>query len=198
MKPEERRAAIVDAAAACFAERGYHATQVSDIIARASIARGTFYLYFKSKHELFSCILDEFIEHLHGQIKHIILGADESPALQLRRNVARVVDAILDRPAVGKIIFNEAVGLDAQTDERLRDFYRRVIDLIASSLKRGVALGLVRTVDPQLAACAVMGALREALVQSTLFKTVRIGRNALIEGLIDIMIGGLGGRPVLM
>lgn len=198
MKPEERRAIIVEAAASCFAERGYHATQVSDIIDRAGIARGTFYLYFKSKHDLFSFILDDFIRHLHGQIKNIELGAAESPSVQLRRNVERVVDAILDRPALGKIIFNEAVGLDAETDGQLREFSGKLIDLIASSIRRGVSIGLVRRVDPQLAACAVLGSLREALVQSTVFRTIRIGRDALIEGLIDILIGGLGGKPVLM
>lgn len=197
MKPEKRKGEIAAAAAACFAESGYHATQVSDIIAAAGVARGTFYLYFKSKHEIFNTILDEFIATLQDQIKTIELGSDRSPADQMRANVERVIDLVLGRPEIGRILFSEAVGLDRVVDDRLREFYARLLDMIERSIGRGIGLGLVRRVEPRVAACIVLGGFKEILVQCSILKTAKVGRKAMVDNLIDVLLGGLSGKPVL-
>lgn len=197
MKPEARKAEIVDAAIRCFASKGYHATQISDIIARAGVARGTFYLYFKSKHEIFQFILNDFTKRIDEQIKVIELGAKESPAAQMRGNVERIIDVIFARPEIGRIIFNEAVGLDKVIDRRLQAFYRKLIEMIASSLKRGMGLGIVRDVDAEVAASIIMGAFREVIVQIAVFKNIRADRKLIADNLIDVIIGGLGSQPMI-
>jgi AcrR family transcriptional regulator len=53
------RQAILDAARQVFAELGYGATTVRDIIRRTDLASGTFYNYFKSKEEVFQALMDE-------------------------------------------------------------------------------------------------------------------------------------------
>jgi AcrR family transcriptional regulator len=55
----ENRQAILEAARRVFAERGYGATTVRDIIRATPLASGTFYNYFKSKEEVFQAIQDE-------------------------------------------------------------------------------------------------------------------------------------------
>ena len=52
----ERRRQILDAALRLFAARGYPATGISDIVEAASVARGTFYLYFPSKRAVFDAL----------------------------------------------------------------------------------------------------------------------------------------------
>ena len=194
MNPTERKSQIVGAAVKCFSKRGYHATSISHIIDEAGIARGTFYLYFKSKHEIFQFILDDFIEHMGSQIKMIDVSGAESPAIQMRRNVERVIDAILNRPEVGQILFNEAVGLDDETQERLRAFYEKLLSIIQSSIRRGMSFGIVRDVDPSVASCIALGGIRELLTQNAIFKNARIDRDAMIDGLIDVLFGGLGPK----
>lgn len=61
---ESRRAELLDAAAGVFARKGYRASSIEDIIERAGIARGTFYLYFESKLEIFLAIMDESVKGL--------------------------------------------------------------------------------------------------------------------------------------
>lgn len=192
MNPENRKRQIVDAATECFAARGYHATSISDIIDGADIARGTFYLYFKSKHEIFQHILDDFIAHLGDQIKMIDMSGTTKPAVQMRKNVERVVDAIFMRPELGKILFNEAVGLDESTQERLGTFYSRLLSIIQSSIRRGISFGLVRDVDPRVASCIALGGVRELMTQIHIFQNARIGRDAIVDGLIDVLFGGIG------
>jgi len=53
------RLAIIDAARRVFAELGYGATTVRDIIRATDLASGTFYNYFKSKEEVFQALQDE-------------------------------------------------------------------------------------------------------------------------------------------
>lgn len=53
------RQAIIDAAREVFAELGYGATTVRDIIRATALASGTFYNYFKSKEEVFQALQDE-------------------------------------------------------------------------------------------------------------------------------------------
>jgi len=53
MERQERRAQVLRHAKRIFARKGYHRTNIADIIARARIARGTFYLYFQNKRDIF-------------------------------------------------------------------------------------------------------------------------------------------------
>ena len=50
----ERKQQLVEAAEALFTERGYSATRISDICARAGVAKGLFYWYFPTKESLFA------------------------------------------------------------------------------------------------------------------------------------------------
>jgi len=196
MKAARRREALLGAATERFAARGYHATGVSDIIAEAGVARGTFYLYFKSKHQIFCEILDSFLGHLDCQIKTIELESDRSPAAQMRSNVEGLVDAMLKRPGPAKIVFNEAVGLNPEIDEKLRAFYAKLIQRISASLRKGMRLGLVRDTDPTVASCIIVGAFRELMVQKIVFRKKGLSRKSIVSGLMDTILGGLGGRPI--
>ena len=69
-----RRAAVLEAARTRFADEGYHATSIDDIIETAGIARGTFYLYFESKRAIFDELLDELFTTLASTVKRIEVG----------------------------------------------------------------------------------------------------------------------------
>jgi AcrR family transcriptional regulator len=56
---KDNRAAIMEAARRVFAELGYGATTVRDIIRATDLASGTFYNYFKSKEEVFQALNDD-------------------------------------------------------------------------------------------------------------------------------------------
>jgi AcrR family transcriptional regulator len=65
----ENRAAILDAARQVFAELGYGATTVRDIIRATKLASGTFYNYFKSKEEVFQAINDETAVRIRPRLR---------------------------------------------------------------------------------------------------------------------------------
>lgn len=191
MKATDRKNTILRAATDCFAYKGYHNTSISDIIDKTGIARGTFYLYFKSKQDVFTEIIDTFISHLSDQIKTIDVEGNISVADQLKANVERVVDTILEKPAPAKIIFNEAVGLNSEIDSKLKSFYSWLTNRVETSLRKGIHLGLVREVNPHIAAATIIGGFRELLVQRTVFENNKVDRNSIIEGLTNVFVRGM-------
>src|SRR5262245_18811860 len=61
------RQAILDAALAVFAERGYEAARLDDVAAKAGVAKGTLYLYFKDKEALFEALVRGAVSPLMDQ-----------------------------------------------------------------------------------------------------------------------------------
>ena len=58
-KKDAKRTAMMQAAVRVFAEKGYHAATVRDIVSEADVAVGTFYFYFPDKETLFGHLFEE-------------------------------------------------------------------------------------------------------------------------------------------
>ena len=67
--PETKRAAILDAALKLFSQYGYRRTSIDDIAREAEIAKGTVYLSFKSKEEIFRALSESLIERSESGVK---------------------------------------------------------------------------------------------------------------------------------
>lgn len=70
-RPEERRSELLEAAEKLFREKGYANTVVSDIVKESGVAQGTFYVYFKSKEDIFLAILEEIREGIINEIESV-------------------------------------------------------------------------------------------------------------------------------
>jgi len=77
-KKENTRQCILDAAAACFAEKGYSGCSVADIMDRAGVSKGCMYVHFKSKEELFNTMIQR--EHRTGA-ERALKAANKKPYL---------------------------------------------------------------------------------------------------------------------
>lgn len=68
---EHNRRAIIDAARHVFAELGYDAASVRDVVRRTSLASGTFYNYFPDKESLFRAVLDESAREVRRRLRAV-------------------------------------------------------------------------------------------------------------------------------
>lgn len=158
---EARRAQILESALQVFSDRGYHGASVSDLVAAAGVARGTFYLYFDGKDAVFRELLDELLLHLRSNVVGVDMGAGAGPfEEQLVQTIARILRTVENNRALTRIIFREAVGLDAEVDAQMRSFYDNLAVFIARSFDVGQALGLVKPVDGDVVATCILGSLR--------------------------------------
>src|SRR5215467_8334563 len=78
-RKDARPAEILAAALACFKERGFTATRLEDVAAKAGVTKGTIYLYYPSKEELFKAVVQgelvPNIEHLEAAILDVPIPA---------------------------------------------------------------------------------------------------------------------------
>ena len=160
----ERREAILAAAKRVFRDKGYHQASVHDIIDDASIARGTFYLYFSSKQEVFAQLVDDFLRVTKGQVRRISLapGADP-PLLQLRANFRRVVTTVHEHEDVASVILRDPISFDEESRARVSMFFDQVLGMIEDALRVGQGLRLVGDCDIHIIAVTALGGLRAAL-----------------------------------
>jgi len=168
LKKEERRLQLMEAALRAFGQRSYHATQISHIIAEAGVARGTFYLYFESKREIFDDLVTEISGRVQKVIHNIEVDSVEGILQQILSNIERATHLLLQNPLYIKIFFSDAVGLDKAFDDRLKKFYRSVLTSIRNGLQKGQDIGLIREGDIAILSLCLMGSLKEIFYQYVL------------------------------
>jgi AcrR family transcriptional regulator len=160
-----RRAEVMEVARRLFSEKGYHGTSIDDLIEAAGIARGTFYLYFESKRAIFDELLNELFETLAQAVKRIETGPGAKPPVeQMNATVDLVFKTLLEKRAIARILLREAVGIDADFDRKLHDFYGRIEALLMSAIETGIGMGIVRRCEPKLVARCILGACKETVL----------------------------------
>jgi AcrR family transcriptional regulator len=177
MSPDARRAQFLNVALELFAARGYHATSISHIIDKADVARGTFYQYFRSKREIFDSLLDQLFTEVSASVAPIAIAAPETMARAIRANIESLCRTLQENLPMGRVLLEQAVGLDESGREQLREFYQRVLDRIESAVTVGQRLGVVRGGDPTLIAVFLLAMVKESLYQQIIgTRSFSVGR----------------------
>lgn len=187
----ERRRELLDAAREVFVEKGFGAASIDDIVARAGVARGTFYLYFQDKRAVFEALVDEFLSRISECVKSIDLAPGAAPPVeQLRANIRRVVALSLGEPTIVKLAFFDATGLDPELDEKLHGYYEALRTLIDESLEMGQSLGMVRDGDRRVMVAIGLGGLKEVLVDAVRGDLLA-DADAITDEIMRFLAGGL-------
>lgn len=81
---------IIDAATEVFMEKGTDKTTISDIVTKAGIAQGTFYLYFPTKLAVMPAIAEQLVEKLHERFE------TEIKSTELEEQLYQLIHIIFD------------------------------------------------------------------------------------------------------
>ncbi|MBX2801498.1 MAG: TetR/AcrR family transcriptional regulator [Myxococcales bacterium] len=189
---EARRAQIKERALVVFGEQGYHATSVSDLVAAAGVARGTFYLYFDSKDAIFVELLDDLVRHLRSNIVGVDVSEGAPPMEeQLKATVVRIFDTVVSNRSLTRIVFREAIGLHEAVDQRMRRFDDELHTYVARSLRLAHASGTLRSLDARVSAACIVGSVREVVNRYVVASDADFDRDAVAGALLDHHLRGL-------
>ena len=195
--PEERPHQILLAAIEVFAEHGIAGAKLEEIASRAGLSKGTIYLYFESKEDLFREVVRQIIV---PRIVDVERALDEgTPTEQLERYV-RLQWAHFDHPGTSGWIRLVLTELHKHPD--LAEFYYG--EVIAASnqclgdvIRRGVEAGEFRTVDTVATVSMVKSILLMHVLwsQAPLPQTIasKYPRGASIDAIVDFVLHAL--RP---
>jgi AcrR family transcriptional regulator len=195
-RKEARPQEILEAALAVFAEKGLSAARMDDIAARAGVTKGTIYLYFPSKNDVFKSLLSTHISERLKTVGAMVDGFD-GPTPQLLANVIRFAGSVLvnsENVVLPKIVIAEITKFP-----QLLRFYReevieRGLGLWEAILKRGIARGEFRPMPLEHVARLCVAPLLLAAIWRTTFAELDkapYDTNGLIETHIDVLLKGL-------
>src|SRR5580765_761626 len=126
MRSEARQRQILACAKRVFAERGFHAANVSHICEAAKIGRGTLYLYFANKHSVLTAILRDTLERVRSLLERMAADERATPPPELvtregairfsARQLRELLGVVFDDDDTLRILLREAVGLDVAVE----------------------------------------------------------------------------------
>jgi AcrR family transcriptional regulator len=202
-RKDARPSEIIAAALDCFAERGFAATRLDDIAERAGVTRGTLYLYFDSKEELFKAVVRQSIGPVLSRVEGVVSSAVSPTPDLLRQAILSIPEAVLSSQvsALPKLVIAEATNFPEIARFYLDEVVNPAKRLIAGLLRRGIARGEFREVDvDHTVLCVIAPILLSALWRHSLepYDSETLDGGAVARTHVDLLLHGLtpdGGRP---
>jgi len=167
-RPQEITAAALDV----FAERGFAAARLDDVAARAGVSKGTLYLYFPNKEELFKAVVREAVVATLAEAERLTESfpgtSFELLALVVRRFAERVVGTRAG--VIPKLILAEAGNFPELARFYHDEVARRGFATVGAVLRRGVERGEFRPIDIDGMVPVVIGPLLLAALWKSTFE----------------------------
>ena len=180
---------ILDAALDLFSAKGFYDTKLDEIVAEASISKGSIYFHFPNKERLFIALVDQFADLIERRATEAIAGQSDGIA-----RVQAALEAVLEtfakyrRPA--KLLLVQAVGLGTVFERKRMEVTDRFALLIQTYLDEAVADGSIAPVDTRIVAHAWMGAIYSVIIQWVY--TGEPKRDEIMDALLPLLLKSVG------
>ena len=150
-RQQTRRAQLIAAARRLFAEQGYEATTMQQVVAAAGTSIGNCYFYFPNKESLLLAVIDQFSAEIEQSIDEAIASAPDGPG-RLAVAIYSGITALAREPHLARLGLVEAptLALRAAAVERVTARVRRFF---------AAAPHLLGNLDPAAVAYAWQGAI---------------------------------------
>ena len=177
--PKDKQAELMRAALQLFTQKGYAASSVREIVARAGVTKPVLYYYFRNKEELYLALIKRFVARIDALLKEVpadvgsrknhLLDFFDRTFLVISENIDdfRLMHAIYYGPPQGAPYFD--------FDSYHAKYHGRVMLMVES----GIAAGEFRPGDAGDMAWALIGACQVALEEQLFAENARIDRTKL-------------------
>ena len=172
-RKQARPGEILDAALAVFAEKGYAAARMEDIALKAGVTKGTIYLYFPSKEEVFKSLAREHVS------QNLIVAAEQAQKFDgslfefLKAFYAGFETLVTTSAAavLPKIIIGESGNFPELARFWRQEVIEKVTSMLSSLITKAIDRGDVRPLPPEHIAKLAMSPMLMCLVWRTTFET---------------------------
>jgi AcrR family transcriptional regulator len=169
IEKRDRRTALLEAGREVLAEKGLEAAKVSDIVARAGVAQGTFYLYFPSKLSLVVALVEAMNTDTMAEVTEAVASA---PSL------GAAIDAAVAASFTAMERFRDVLGIVLSTSNLVEiraECYRLfdpIVAYVSQLIRDGQARGeIYPTVDPAISARLIIHLIEHAGQECYVFNT---------------------------
>jgi AcrR family transcriptional regulator len=191
---EDRRDEIKQAGVRVFAEHGYHAAKVSQIVQEVGVAQGTFYLYFEGKEPLFGEILNDFLAMVVGTIaswEPSDLDSREALKSDLTRVGLMLTDVLIKNPELTGIFFRESLTVSNEFQALIREFYETLGAMLSSFNKILYQRGLISKMNNRVLAFMTIGMVERVIQEYVVHGVLEdIPAREVVENLVLLYLEG--------
>jgi AcrR family transcriptional regulator len=197
--PAERPKEILEAALELFVEKGFAGTRLDDVAERAGLSKAAIYLYFDDKLALFQGVIRQAVISNFGTVESM-LAAHRGPVAALIPPILQFMASRIEETplaSIAKLVIAESRAFPEIGRFYLKEVIGRGIPLFEGLIRRGIAQGEFRKVDPVLTVRSLVGAMLLAGVWKTVFEPIgaeKLDVRALAHHHADLMLHAL--RPV--
>ncbi len=190
-RPQELR----DAALALFVEKGYAATRAEDVAARAGVSKGTLYLYYAGKEELFKAVVREHFSATISDGAVLMAQHEGTMAELLSYMMCRWWEKVGQGPAGGlsKVVLAEGRNLPELAQFYVDEVIEPTHRLLGALIERGVASGEFRPMPVAATVHVLIGPLLHMMLSEHSLGHCGLGLNGreVLEAQMDLMLRGM-------
>jgi TetR/AcrR family transcriptional regulator len=150
-RPEQSRAAILQAAVREFSREGVAGARIDAIARHARVNKALLYYYFKDKEALYSAVLDQVFGGLTAAVR-AAFALDASPREKILAYVGAHFDYVASHPLYPRIVQGEMMSAGRNGSSQLRrivqQYFHPLARQLSQVLSEGTAAGEFRSVDP--------------------------------------------------
>lgn len=199
-RKEARPQELTAAALTLFVEKGFAATRLDEVAARAGVSKGTLYLYFESKEALFQAVIREGVIPAIEAGEAMLAGQADDPATLLRFVLQGWWDRIGSTALGGipKLMMSEAGNFPEVARYYHEAVIQRGLALLRTVVQRGIDQGIFRPVDPALIGALLIAPLIHLANWRNSFAACcdnGLDAQAYVDAHIDLVLNGLTVRP---
>jgi AcrR family transcriptional regulator len=195
----ERPGEILEAAFEEFVQKGYAATRLEDVAARAGVTKGTIYFYFENKEQVFTAMVREFSRPVHVQAEEFAESSSSTSPEFLRAYLCFLYRILATDPRgreIFRLLIAEANRFPELIDEHHQNFMGPVVRRLRQSLEDGTEKGEIRPSSilefPEL----LLAPALSLNISMLLFSDRRpIDMERHFEIAVDLLFNGLLPRP---
>ena len=162
---DQKRLKILSSAAELFAARPYHKVLLSDVAEAAGVGKGTLYVYFKNKEELYLSVRMAGFSDLLEKLRVWTEEDTHTPVEKLEAVVREMVDFAFQNPHHFEMI-RTISGWQAMNHAKWDNMRRELIILIESVIRKGISLGFFIDPHPELTARIIPGSIRSIVLDA--------------------------------
>jgi AcrR family transcriptional regulator len=186
-----KRQRIIEAAIKLFASQGYYRTKITDITGALHISTGSFYSFFESKDDLFIHVVGEVVKDTISRVEKVIRKEKDI----IKRNILRAEalnENFTNFSAILTQLRAEAVSQRKWGEKNIKKIYDDFSHPIISEARKAMEQGLIRGVDPDLLAFALIGMCEMLLFRKTLDAQYELDK--IINFMLDLVLNGINPK----
>ncbi|MBD3180902.1 TetR family transcriptional regulator [Candidatus Poribacteria bacterium] len=195
---ENRRKEILKASWAVFSSKDYDSATVDEIAEMAELSKGTLYLYFQNKAELFFSTFELGVENVFSIAQEAIKEKPDDPIEGIKEIMVRLLAFFENNTGFFKLLSSERAHFELKSDggdnlkfkNRIRKIVIKGMKLIEEYIQHGIDIGVLKDIDAKDIAFVLMEVIR-GFAFAIIHNIEELRPTGRLENVISILLDGI-------